>query len=64
MTDEIVWTVILSGGVLGFGGRIHNLVDGSRVSCHTIMLLYRIQNFYISYDTLQPTLHNILMDTK
>ena len=50
-----VWTGRLYGGVLGFSGRIHNIVDGYCVPCHTILLLY---------DTLQPELHKILMETK
>ena len=54
----------LSDGVLVLSGRIHNLVDGSRVPCHTIMLLYRIRHLSLLYDTFQPALHNILMDNK
>ena len=60
----LVWTGRLSGGVLVFSGRIHNIVDGSRVRCHTIMLLYRIKHLSLSYDKLQPASHNILMDIK
>ena len=59
-----MWTGRLSCGVLEFSGRIHNLVDGSRVPCHTILLLYRIENFSLFYITFQPALHNLLMDTK
>ena len=59
-----VWTVILSGGVTVLSGRIQNLFDGSLVPCHTIMLLYRIKHFYFLYDTFQPALHKILVDTK
>ena len=64
MLDVLVWTIRLSGYVLGLSGRIHNLVDGSRVPCHTILLLYKINRFSLSYDTFQPALHNILMETK
>ena len=53
-----------SGGVLGFSGRVHNLVYGSRVPFHTILLLYRIKHFYLLYDTLHPASHNFLMDNK
>ena len=59
-----VWTGRFSGGVLGFSGRIHNIVDSYRIPCHTILLLYRIKHFSLSYDTLQPALHNIFMETK
>ena len=62
--DVFVWTGRLYGGVLGFRGRIQNIVNGSCVPCYTILLLYRINNFYLSYDTLQPASHNILMETK
>ena len=64
MPAVFLWTRILSGGVLVFSERIHNLVDCSCVPCHAIMLLYRIKYFYLWYDTLQPALHNILMETK
>ena len=60
----LVWTGRLYGDVMGFSGRIQNLVDGSCFPCHTILLLYRSKNLYLSYDTLQPASHNILMDTK
>ena len=59
-----MWTGILSGGVLGLIGRIHNIANGSCVPYHTILLLYRIKNVSLSYDNLQPASHNILMDTK
>ena len=64
MTSVFVWTGVFYGGVHGFSGRIHNLVESSRVPCHTILLLYRIYHLYLSYDIFQPALHNILMDTK
>ena len=64
MTDLFVWRGRFSDGVLGFRGRIHNLVGGSRVPCHIILLLYRIKHFSLSYDTLQPASHKILMETK
>ena len=60
----LVWVGILSGGVLEFSGRIHNIFNGSHVPSHTIMLLYRIKKLSLSYVTLQPTLHNILVDIK
>ena len=60
----LVWTGILSDGVLEFSGRIHYLVGGSHVPCHTIMLLYRIKHLYLLYDNLQPMSDNILMNTK
>ena len=60
----LVWTGILSGGVPGLSGRIHNLVYISHVSCHTILLLYVIKKFSLSYDTLQQVSHKILMETK
>ena len=62
--DVFVWTGILYGDVLGFSGRIQNLVDGYRVPCHNIQLLYSIKNVSLSYDNLQLALHNILMETK
>ena len=62
--DVLVWKGILSGGIPGFSGRIHNIVDSYHVPCHTILLLYRIKHLYLSYDTLQPASHNILMETK
>ena len=60
----LVWTGILSGGVLEFSGRIHNIFNGSHVPSHTIMLLYRIQHFSLSYDNLQPMSYNVLTNTK
>ena len=63
MLSVIVWTGF-SDFVMGFSGRIHNLVDGSRVPCCTILLLYRINPLSLSYYNLQLELHNILMDTK
>ena len=59
-----VWTGILSGVVPVFNGRIHNIVDVSHVPCRTILLLYRIKHLSLSYDNLQPSSHNIFMDTK
>ena len=64
MTAVLVWTRRLYGGVLGLSGRIHNLFYGFFVPCHTIVLLYKIKNLSLSYDTLQMVLHNILMDNK
>ena len=64
MTSVLVWMGILSDGVLVFSGRINNLVGGPHIPCHAIMLLYRIQNLSLSYDTFQPTSHKILMNTK
>ena len=64
MTAVILWTGRLSGGVLRFSGGIHNHVDSSCVPYHTILLLYRIKHLSLSYDTLEPASHNILMDTK
>ena len=64
MTSVLLCTGMLSGGVLEFSGRIHYLVGGSHVPCHTIMLLYRIHNFSLSYDNLQPMSYNILTNTK
>ena len=64
MPDVFVWTGRFSGGVMGFSGRIHNLVYGYCVPCHTILLLYSIKHLSLSYDDLQPALYNILMDTK
>ena len=64
MPDVPVWTGIFSCGVLGFSVSIYNLVDGYRVPCLTIILLYNIKNFSSSYDTLQPAWHKILMKTK
>ena len=64
MSAVLVWTGRLSGGITGIRGRMHNLVDGSPVPCHTILLLYRIEHFYLSCDTLKPVFHNILMETK
>ena len=55
---------IFHGGVLGFSGKIHNILGGSSVPCHTILLLYRIKYLSLSYDNLQPVSHNILMGTK
>ena len=52
MSAVLVWTEIFSGGVPGFSGRIHNIVNGYRVPCHTILFLYRIKHLYLSYDTL------------
>ena len=60
----LVWKGKLSGGVPGLSGRILSIVDGYRGPCHTIVLLYKIRNLSLSYDTLQPALHNIFMDTK
>ena len=60
----LVWTGILSDGVLGFSGRIHNIVDYSCIPCHTILLLYMIKNLYLSYDTLNTELNKIFMDNK
>ena len=59
-----VWMGRFSGGVMVFRGRIRNLVDGSCVPCHTLLLFYRVKHFSLSYDTLQPSSHNILMETK
>ena len=59
-----MWTGRLSGGVPVLSGRIHNLFDSPCVPCHTILLLSNIKHFYLSYDTLQPVSHDILMDTK
>ena len=64
MSAVLVWTGRLSCGVPVISGRIHNLVDSSRVPCHAILLLYKIKNFSLLYDTLKPALHNILMETK
>ena len=64
MTAVLVWKRRLYGGVLGLSGRIHNLFYGFFVPCHTIVLLYKIKNLSLSYDTLQPASHNILMETK
>ena len=64
MLDVLVWTGRFSVGVLICSGRIHNLVNGSCVPGHTIMLLDRIKYFSLSYNTLHLTLHNILMETK
>ena len=60
----LVWTGRFSGGVPGLSARIHKNFDVSLVSCHTILLLYIINHFSLLYDTLQPALHNILMETK
>ena len=59
-----MWTGRLSGGVPVLSGRIHYLVDSSCVPCHTIFLLYEIKKISLSYDTLQPASHTILMETK
>ena len=60
----LVWTGRLSDGVPGISVRIHNLVDGYRVPCHTIVLLYKIKYLYFLYDNFQPEYHNTLMETK
>ena len=60
----LVWKGRLSGGVPGLTGYIQNIVDGSCVPFHTILLLYRINHFYLSYETLKQASHNILIDTK
>ena len=59
-----MWTGILSGGVLGLGGRIHNLVDGSHIPCHNIMLLYSINHLSLSYANLHLASHKILVGNK
>ena len=59
-----VWTGRLSGGVLGFSGRIHNVFKGSYIPFRTFLLLYRIKNLYLSYYTLQAVFHKIFMDTE
>ena len=59
-----MWTGRLSVGVPGLSGRINNIVDGSCVPCHTIMVLYRIKHISLLNDTLQSASHNILMETK
>ena len=64
MPYVFVWTGRLSGGVLGFSGRIHNPVDGSCVSYHNILLLYKVKNVSLLYDISQQVSHKILMDTK
>ena len=64
MKDVLVWTGRLSVGVLGFSGRIHNIVDGYRVLCRTIILLYRINYLSLSYNNLQPVSYQVLVDTK
>ena len=64
MTPVIVWVGRLSDGVPGLSGRIHNIVDGSRVPCHTIILLYRINHLSVSYDNFHPESHNILVEAK
>ena len=64
MTAVLVWTGRFPGGVLGLSERIHNLVNGSCVPCHTIVLLYNINHFSLLFYNLQPALHNILMDIK
>ena len=64
MPAVLVCTRRLYIGVLGFSGRTHNIDGGYSIPCHTILLLYRINHFYLSYDTLQPALNNILMEIK
>ena len=59
----LLWMGILSGSVTGLSGRIHNIVDGFHVPCCTIVLLYKINHLSLSYDTLYPAWHNILVDT-
>ena len=54
----------LSAYVLGFIRRMHNIVDGYRVPCHNIIMLYWIDRLSLSYYTLDTASHNILMDTK
>ena len=54
----------MSGGVPGRSGRIQNIFEGSCALCHTSLLLYKIKNFSLSYDTFQPALHSIFMETK
>ena len=39
LLDVIVWIDRFSGGVPVLSGRTHNLVDGSRVPCHTSLLM-------------------------
>ena len=64
MLAVILWTVRFSGGVPLLSSRIKNLVNGFRVPCHNILLLYIINHCSLSYDTLKPELHNISMKTK
>ena len=64
MPAMFVWMGRFSGCVMVFRGRIRNLVYGSCVPCHTIILLYSINHLSLLYDTFQPASHNILMDTK
>ena len=59
-----MWTGRLSSGDLGLSDRIHNLVEGYCVTCHTIILLYRIKHLFLLYDNFHPESHNILMETK
>ena len=53
MLAVLVCTGIFSGGVPGFSDRIQNLVEGFCFPCHTIVLLYKINNFSLLYDNLQ-----------
>ena len=64
MKAVLVWNGRLSGGVRGFSGRIQNLVDDSFFPCHTILLMYMINNLSLFYDTLQPASHDTFMDNK
>ena len=64
MPDVFVWTGRLTGGALVYSGRIHNLVIGYSVPCHTILLLNRIKHVSLLYDNLQQASITILMDTK
>ena len=64
MPAVFVCTGRFSGGVLVLSGRTQNIVDGYCFLCRTILLLYNIKHLSLSYDTFQPALHNILMESK